>query len=155
LAAVGRGDEALTLLTSTIAAHRGRRSRELSGVYREVSRIELAAGNLSEALAALVKAFEMDMKNARLAMELGQLALDMDDVDTAGRAFRTVTLLRPGEDDSPEGVTLELRAHAQYQLAVMAHRSGDVRRARVLAAKALSENPEHEPARQLLAELGS
>jgi hypothetical protein len=87
-------------------------------------------------------------------MELGQLALDLDEAEIAGRAFRAVTMLRPGDDDSPEAVTSELRAHAQYQLALMAQRTGDARRAKVLANKALQENPEHELARQLLGELG-
>jgi lipopolysaccharide biosynthesis regulator YciM len=95
----------------------------------------------------------MDMKNARLAMELGQLALDLDESEAAVRAFRAVTMLRPGDDDTSDGVTLELRAHAQYQLALLAQRSGDLRRAKVLATKALTENPEHELARQLLAEI--
>jgi tetratricopeptide (TPR) repeat protein len=153
-AAVERGEEAMALLSETIAAHRGRRSKELSLVYREVSAIQLAEGFLSEALSSLTRAFEMDMKNARLAMELGQLALDMDESEVAGRAFRAVTMLRPGDDESPDGVTPELKAHAQYQLALMAQRTGDARRAKVLAQKALSENPEHELARQLLGELG-
>ncbi len=151
-AANGRAQEGLSLLHDVIGAHRGRRSRELSGVYHEMSRIQLAEGFLSEALAALTKAFEMDMKNARLAMELGDLALDLDEPEVAARAYRAVTMLRPTED-SPDAVTPELRAHAQFQLAVLAHRSGDLRRARVLVTKALSENAEHEQARELLAEL--
>lgn len=152
-AAVGRSEEGMALLTAAAEAQRGKRSRALSTVYREMSRLQLEEGFLSEALAALTRAFEMDMRNGRLAMELGQLALDLDEEEIAGRAFRAVTMLRAGDDDSGEAVTPELRAHAQYQLAVMAARKGDSRRARVLASKALTENPEHEQARQLLAEL--
>jgi tetratricopeptide (TPR) repeat protein len=151
-AANARAQEGLSLLHDVIAAHRGRRSRELSSVYHEMSRIQLAEGFLSEALQALTKAFEMDMKNARLAMELGDLALDLDEPEIAQRAYRAITMLRPS-DDSPDAVTPELRAHAQFQLAVMAHRTGDVRRAKVLVQKALTENPEHEQARGLLSEL--
>jgi tetratricopeptide (TPR) repeat protein len=147
-----RAQEGLSLLHDVIAAHRGRRSRELSSVYHEMSRIQLTEGFLTEALQALTKAFEMDMKNARLAMELGDLALDMDEPEVAQRAYRAVTMLRP-TDESPDAVTPELRAQAQFQLAVMAHRTGDARRAKVLIQKALSENPEHEQARQLLGEL--
>lgn len=153
LAAVGRGDEAMSLFGEVIASFKGRRAKELSPVYREISRIQLAEGFLSDALASLTKAFEMDMKNSRLAMELGQLALDMDETEVAGRAFRGVTMLRAGEDDSGEGVTTELKAHAQYQLALLAQRAGDPRRARMLASKALSDNPDHDLARQLLSEL--
>lgn len=152
-AALGRAEEAMALLGELVGSFRGRRARELSPVYREMSRIQLAEGYLSEALASLTKAFEMDMKNARLAMELGQLALDMDEVEVAGRAFRGVTMLRAGEDESGEPVTMEVKAHAQYQLAVLAERAGDVRRAKMLAQKALSDNPHHDLARQLLATL--
>ena len=119
---------------------------------RQISELQLAGGVLDEALAALNKAFEMDMKNPMVALELGQLALDMDDQDIAGRAFRAVTMLRP-TDDAPDSVTPEHRAHAQFQLAVMARSQGDERRARVLVNKALSENPEHGPAQELKAEL--
>jgi tetratricopeptide (TPR) repeat protein len=153
-AATGRSDESMTLLNDAAAAHRGRRSRALGSIYREMSRLQLEEGFLSDALQSLTKAFEMDMKNARLAMELGQLALDLDEEEIAGRAFRAVTMLRPGEDDTVgDGVTPELRSHAQFQLAVMAAKKGDPRRAKVLASKALSENPAHDQARQLLAEL--
>jgi golgin subfamily B member 1 len=154
-AAVGRGQESMTLLHETSLAHRGRRTRALASIHREMSRLQLEEGFLSEALQSLTKAFEMDMRNARLAMELGQLALDLDEDEVASRAFRAVTMLRPGDDEPGEGVTAELRAHAQFQLAVQAARKGDSRRAKVLVAKALSENPDHEQAKQLLAELES
>ncbi|MBK7582740.1 MAG: tetratricopeptide repeat protein [Myxococcales bacterium] len=152
-AAVGRAEEAMALLSEVIAGYRGRRSKELGPIYREISRIQLAEGFLSDALGSLTKAFEMDMKNGVLAMELGQLALDMDELEVAGRAFRGVTMLRPGDEEDGEAVSVEMKAHAQYQLALLAQRAGDPRRARVLASKALSDNPEHDLARQLLAEL--
>lgn len=149
LTLVGRGDEGMTLLSELVAASRGRRVKELGLVYREMSQMQLKEGFLDEALVSLTRAFEMDMKNARLALELGQLALDLDDVETAGRAFRAVTMLRAGEEE----VTPELRAHAQFQLAVIARNQGDPRRAKILVSKALSENPEHTAARELMGEL--
>ena len=152
-AQVGRGEEAMGLLAEVVASYKGRRSKELSPIYREMSRIQLAEGFLSDALASLTKAFEMDMKNSRLAMELGQLALDMDELEVAGRAFRGVTMLRAGEDEGGETVSTEVKAHAQYQLALLAQRAGDPRRARMLASKALTDNPDHDLARQLLSEL--
>ena len=153
LAAVGRGEEAMSLLGEVVASYRGRRSKELSPVYREISRIQLAEGFLSDALASLTRAFEMDMKSARLAMELGQLALDMDELEVASRAFRGVTMLRVGDEESGEVLTAEVKAHANFQLALLAQRAGDPRRARMLAGKALSDNPDHHQARQLVSEL--
>lgn len=143
----------MTLLGELVASFRGRRAKELAPVYREMSRIQLTEGFLSDALGSLTKAFEMDMKNARLAMELGQLALDMDETEVAARAFRGVTMLRAGEEEGGELVTNDVKAHANYQLALLAQRAGDPRRARMLAGKALSENPDHHLARQLVSEI--
>ncbi len=155
LAVVGRGEEAMALLNEIIAGYKGRRNPALGIVYRQVSELQLGGGLLHEALGSMTKAFEMDMKNPLVALELGQLALDLDDQDTAGRAFRAVTMLRPGGDDTHEAVSPDQRAHAQYQLALMAKNQGDVRRAKVMVNKALSENPEHGPAQELKAELDS
>ncbi|MCC6903351.1 MAG: tetratricopeptide repeat protein [Polyangiaceae bacterium] len=152
-ATVGRGEEAMTLLGEVVGSFRGRRARELAPIYREMSRIQLAEGFLSDALGSLTKAFEMDMKNARLAMELGQLALDMDETEVAARAFRGVTMLRAGDEEGGEVVTGDVKAHANYQLALLAQRAGDPRRARMLASKALAENADHHLARQLISEL--
>ncbi|MEZ4226180.1 MAG: tetratricopeptide repeat protein [Polyangiaceae bacterium] len=149
---LGRGQEAMTLLDEIIAGFKGRRARELALVYRQISEMQLSGGLLDEALASLTRAFEMDMKNPIVALELGQLALDLDDQETAGRAYRAVTVLRPS-DDGQLVVTPEQRAHAQYQLALMAHNQGDLRRARVLVSKALSEDPAHGPAQELKAAL--
>ncbi len=154
-AMTGRGVEAMTLLGEVVAANRGRRVRELSPVYQEMSRLQLQEGLLDDALQSLTRAFEMDMKNARVAIELGQLALDLDNEDVASRAYRAVTMLRPGADDDngPEGALQAMRAHAQFQLALIARNKGDARRARMLVTKALSDNPEHPQAQALLAEL--
>jgi lipopolysaccharide biosynthesis regulator YciM len=119
-----------------------------------MSRLQLQEGLLDDALQSLTRAFEMDMKNARVAIELGQLALDLDSEEVASRAYRAVTMLRPGADEEgPEGALQAMRAHAQFQLAMIARNKGDARRARMLVTKALSDNPEHPQAQALLAEL--
>jgi Tfp pilus assembly protein PilF len=46
-----------------------------------------------------------------------------------------------------------MKADANSYLAVLARKAGDPRKAKVLLTKALSENPDHEAARVLLAEL--
>jgi tetratricopeptide (TPR) repeat protein len=122
-------------------------------VYREISAIQLMEGFLTDALTALGKAFEMDMRNGQLAMQLGQLALDMDEEEVAVRAFRSVTMMKPAEGDATDGATGEAKADAHYFLAVVSRKQGDLRKARVLVSKALSENPSHESARELLHDL--
>lgn len=153
LSLVGQNDRALDLLSEIAAAARGKRSRRLARIYEEIARIQLLEGFLTDALDALLKAHELDLKNAKLAVQLGKLALDIDEDSTAQRAFRAVTLMKPVAD-SPNSVTPELRADAQYGLASLAKKHGDQRKARILVAKALSEDPTHERALELSKELG-
>ena len=136
-----------------ILAHRGRRSKQLSLVYQEISSIQLMQGFLSEAMDSLTKAFEMDVRNGQLAMQLAQLALDIDEEETALRAFRSVTMMKPADGDPSEGAIPEAKAEAHFQLARIAFKRGDPRKAKVLVAKALAENPQLEPARLLLHDL--
>jgi cytochrome c-type biogenesis protein CcmH/NrfG len=108
---------------------------------------------LSDALTALTRAFELDPKNGKLAMQLGTQALEIDEDDTAQRAFRGIAIMKAPEPGSTEGATSEMKADANFYLATLARKAGDARKAKVLASKALSENPDHEAARALLAEL--
>jgi lipopolysaccharide biosynthesis regulator YciM len=152
-ASADRTDQALSMLRELVASHRGRRSKQLALAYQELSSILLLTGMLSEALGALTKAFEMDARNGRLAMQLGQLALDIDDDETAARAFRSVTMMRPTDGDANEGATPDAKAEAHYQLARLAQKQGDLRKAKLLVTKALAENPQLEAARLLLLDL--
>ena len=148
-----RAADARALLVAAAAAHKGRRSKSLSELWRARSRVELADGDLSESLAALAKAFEVDPQNAELAMELGQLAVDLDDGEVATRAFRSVTLMRLAAAGSTEGATPAARALAYYQLGRIAVDQGDKRKARLMVEKAVAEDPALEVARTLLGEL--
>jgi tetratricopeptide (TPR) repeat protein len=147
---VGQNDRALDLLSEIAAASRSKRTRRLAGVYEEIARIQLLEGFLTDALDALLKAHELDLKNARIAMRLGKLALDIDEDAAAQRAFRSVTLMKPVDD--PDSVTAERKAEAHYGLALLAKKYGDGRKAKILVAKALAENPAHEAALKLQAE---
>jgi tetratricopeptide (TPR) repeat protein len=150
--ASGRAPEALELYRSTVLQRKGRRSKQLSGIHREISRIHLGSGDLSSALEALTRAFEMDLQNGEVALELGLLAKDLDDQELAGRAFRSVTFLKaapPGGD----GATPAAKGLAYYFLGRMAKDSGDIRKARLLAQKALIEDPNLEQAKGLIEEM--
>ncbi len=150
----GRSADAMALLEEMIAAQRGRRVKELCDVYREMSWIQMEEGFLSDALASLTRAFEMDPRNGPVAIQLGQLALDVDDDEIATRAFRAVTMMRPTADNPSEGATSEAKAEAHYQLGRLSMKQGDPRKAKILVSKALTENPEHELARALYEQLG-
>jgi tetratricopeptide (TPR) repeat protein len=151
--AAQRSDDALALLTSIAEATKGRRIKALGQVFQEIANLHLQDGFLSDALAALSRAFELDPKNGKLAMQLGTQALEIDEDEVAQRAFRGIAIMKAPEPGSTDGATAEMKADANYYLAALARKAGDARKAKVLASKALSENPDHEAARALLAEL--
>jgi tetratricopeptide (TPR) repeat protein len=150
LAAAGRGAEARALLAQQAASHRGKRSKQLGAIHLTLARIEQQSGNSAEALQAMLRAFDNDPQNAELAMELGSFALDLGDVDTAGRALRAVTLLRTAPSSAHEGATAATKALAYHRLALIANAQGDRRKARFMVEKALAEDPSLAEARALL-----
>ncbi len=154
-AAAQRAEEALSLLNAIADANRGRRTKSLGGIYSAMAQIHLDEGYLTDALTALGKAFELDPKNGELAMRLGQLAVEIDEDEVAQRAFRAVSIMKPPAPGSTDGAPSEAKADANYYLAVLARKSGDPRKAKVLVAKALAEKTDHAGARQLLAELSA
>lgn len=148
--AAGRIDDARARLAQVIGGYRGKRSKELGQAYYTLYRVEARDGNLTEAMAALSKAFDNQPQNGGIALELGQLALDLDDQDVAQRAFRAVTLMKV---DGSSGVTTQDRALAYFQLGSLAVRQGDNRRAKLMLDKSLAEDPSLAEARELLARL--
>jgi lipopolysaccharide biosynthesis regulator YciM len=57
-------------------------------VHVELSRFHLEDGMLTDAMDALQRGFDMDPRNATIAMQLGQLGLEMEEYETAAKAFR-------------------------------------------------------------------
>jgi len=150
LATAGRGVEARALLAQAAASHRGKRSKQLGAIHLALAHIEQQSGNMTEAREAMLRAFDNDPQNAELAMELGAFALDLGDVEAAGRAFRAVTLLRTAASGSIEGATPTMKATAYHRLAHIANAQGDRRKARFMVEKALAEDPALVEARALL-----
>jgi hypothetical protein len=95
----------------------------------------------------------MDPKNARIGMRLGKLAFEAEEEEVAQRALRSVAIMKTAESDGPEGARSDSKAEANYMLALLAQKAQDPRKAKILAAKAISENPAHEAARALLAQV--
>jgi tetratricopeptide (TPR) repeat protein len=152
-AAAGRMNDARALLTEALQGQKGRRSKPLALVYQRLARIEDAAGNRTEALTALLKAVENDPHSGALAMELGELAIDLGEHEIATKALRAVTLMKIAAPGSADGTTAALRAMAFHRLGQMAISTGDRRKARLMFEKALSEDPNLEEARTLLEEV--
>jgi tetratricopeptide (TPR) repeat protein len=152
-AATGRMDDARGLLTDQLAAQKGRRSKALALVYQRLARIEDVVGNRAEALSALSKAVENDPHNGPLAMELSELAIQMNEHDIATKSLRAVTLMKIAAPGAADGTTPPLRGLAFHHLGQMAMSTGDRRKARLMFEKALSEDPNLEEARALLEEV--
>ena len=148
-----RLDDARAVLDGAVGAQRGRRTRALAAVHRRLARLDLAAGDSASALAALTRAFDNDAQNAHLAMELGTLAVELEEHEPATRAFRAVTLMKTVPAGSGEGATAALRALAYYHLGRMAFIQGDKRKARLMIDKAVADDPTLEAARSLLEQL--
>jgi golgin subfamily B member 1 len=153
----GRVAEARSLLETTALAHKGRRSKQLSSILRQRARIELVAGDRAAGLTALTRSFECDPQNGSLAMELGLLAVELDDWDVQTRAFRAVTMMKisppAGASGGVEGTSSAARALAYYYLGRIAVVQGDRRKARMMIEKAVSDDPALEAARVLLEQL--
>ncbi len=154
-AAQGRAAEAITLLQTTLTQRKGRRSKSLSAMQHEISRIYVKEGNLAKALEALTKAFDMDLHNGVIALELGLLAKELDDQELASRAFRSVTFMKAASAGTSEGATPAAKGLSYFFLGEMARAKGDVRKARLMAQKAVIEDPTLEQAKALLEELKS
>jgi tetratricopeptide (TPR) repeat protein len=152
-ALIGRVADAQTLLDIAVAAHKGRRSKQLAAVHRKRAQLELSVGDRAAALTALTRSFEGDPQNAALAMELGELAIELEDLELASRAYRGATLMKLAPSGSTEGVPVIARAHAYFQLARIAVAQGDRRKARLMIDKAVADDATHEGARYLLEQL--
>lgn len=152
-AAAGDAAQGRAVLAQIIATFKGRRAKQLAPVYQRLSRIEASEGNLTESLAALSKAFEMDPSSGQVAMALGLQAIDLSEFEIASRAFRSVTMMKAAPPGSTEGVTSASRAVAYYHLGDIARSQGDMRKARLMVEKAVSEDPSFEAARALLEQL--
>jgi hypothetical protein len=86
-------------------------------------------------------------------MALGLQAVDLCEFEIASRAFRSVTMMKAAPAGSTEGITSASRAVAYYHLGDIARSQGDMRKARLMVEKAVSEDPSLEAARTLLEQL--
>ncbi|MDP3277612.1 MAG: hypothetical protein Q8Q09_20690 [Deltaproteobacteria bacterium] len=144
--ALGNIEAASGLLQNAINGHRNRRSAELGALQYRMARAAQAVGDQGVQLAWLNAALESDHQNGPVASELAELAMAFDDLDTAMKALRALTLMKnPGPMS---------KAQAFFRQGVIAFKQGDSRKAVFLAKRALSEDGELSEARELLTQLG-
>ncbi len=142
LIVTGRASDALALIEQIIGPSKGRRSRELAGLYWRLSRVGRAMGDAAGELRALVQALECDAQSGRVCADVAERAMELGQLDVANRALRAVTLLKtPGPMS---------KALAYQHMGEVARAQGDPKRALTLVKRALVEDPTLEGARFLV-----
>jgi tetratricopeptide (TPR) repeat protein len=156
--ASGRGQQAIVALQKVIESFGGRRSKELAAIHHRLAKAFVAAGEKEKALADLDVAFKIDPGSIGVLRDLGILSLELSGtaadqkakdahIDRAQKTFRAL-LLQKLDDSSP--IT---KGEVFYYLADISHRQGDDKKALQMLERALDNDKELAPAKELLAKL--
>jgi tetratricopeptide (TPR) repeat protein len=145
--AAGRSKEAAIALEKAIASFAGKRSKELAGMHQRLSRAYLADGDKTRALAELDQAFKIDPGSIAVLRDLGNLSIDIGDLDRAQKTYRAL-LLQKLDGGSP--IT---KGEVFLHLGEISSRQGDKAKAVQMLERALENDPNLAPAKNLLAEL--
>ena len=145
--ATERLEDASRVLEEAIAAHKGRRSKELALLQQRMAHVAYAAGDHAIELAWLNAALDTDMQNGAIAAELADVAMEVGNHEIALKALRAVTLMK-----NPSPMT---RAQAFLKQGIIAQAQGDAKKAVFLARKALSEDATLEDAQRFLTQISA
>ncbi|MGD0528965.1 MAG: tetratricopeptide repeat protein, partial [Polyangiaceae bacterium] len=138
----GRAQDALTLLEQVIAPQKGKRSKELAALYWRLARVARYLGDGPGEVRSLVQSLECDAQNGQVCSDVALRAIELDQLDLANRALRSITLLK-----SPGPMS---KALAYQYMGEIARKQGDAKRAIMLLKRALTEDPTLEGARALI-----
>jgi tetratricopeptide (TPR) repeat protein len=138
----GRPQEALALLDPIVASQKGRRAKELAPLHLRLARVARYQGDAAGEVRSLVQALECDAQNGNVCSDVALRAIELDQLDLANRALRSVTLLKaPGPMS---------KALAYQYMGEIARKQSDPKRAVMLLKRALAEDPTLEGARALI-----
>jgi tetratricopeptide (TPR) repeat protein len=143
--AAGHPEQASAVLDGAIEAMRGRRSPELCVLQHRKAAAAAAAGDQAQQLHWLKEAHNTDRNNGDVAVELADLAEQLEDYDLAIRVLRSIALM--------EAAPLS-RAIAYLRQGYIAERRGDRQKAVLWSRKALMEDPNCTEATDFLRQLG-
>jgi tetratricopeptide (TPR) repeat protein len=153
-AASGNHERAVQLYTLAANSTDSRYAQERTNANYELAQLHLSIDQLAEAHEALSAAFRFRPKNAALALQVAQLAIDLSDDDVAKRALRVLVSLKGGSEDGDDCVSSPTRSKAYYYLGRMLNGQGDLPGARRMISRALEEDASNESARRLHDRLG-
>ena len=138
----GRAGEAVALIDPVLAAHKGKRSRELAPLYLRLARASRYAGETTAELRSMSLALDCDAQNGDVCADVALRAVELEQFELANRALRSITLLK-----TPGAMS---KALAYQYMGEIARQQGDARRALLLVKRALTEDPTLEGARALI-----
>src|SRR5450432_810002 len=141
LLSLGRHDDAAEQLRAVLAAHKGKRVRDLSMIHYRLALIERARGDRKTEISWLSSGLDMDGQNGVVATELAEVAIELGQMDAATKGLRAITMMKT-QAPMP-------RALAYQRLGEIAHSQGDVKKAILLVKRATDEDPNLESAKQL------
>ncbi|MCA9663443.1 MAG: tetratricopeptide repeat protein, partial [Myxococcales bacterium] len=141
----GNNEAADGILDAAIEATRGRRSPELCVLQYNKAKIARFRGDREDELQLLKEAYHSDRNNGDVAIELADLAEEMEDYDLAIRVLRSIALMEAAP------IT---RAVAYLRQGYIADKRGDRQKAVLWGRKALMEDPNCAEATEFLQRIG-
>lgn len=142
--ASGRGKDAIAALEKVVESYAGKRVRELADIHHRLARAYVAEGNRERGLAELDQAFRINPGNLGILVDLGRLALDLNDLDRAQKTFRALLLQRL---DARAPIT---KAEVFYYLGDISHRQGETQKAVQMLERAIENDAALQKAKDLL-----
>ena len=138
-AAQSQMDQAVEYYALAANSSDTRYSNERGQANLELAQLHLDVNQLAEAHEALSAAFRFRPKNAGVALQMAELAIDLGDDDGARRALRVLVSLKNGPEDGEDCVCSQSKSKAFYYLGRMLSWQGDAAGARRMISRALEE----------------
>ncbi|WP_394833567.1 tetratricopeptide repeat protein [Pendulispora rubella] len=142
LGAAGRIQEGRALLRQAIEAFGGRRPKERAPIHHHLARLDLLAGDRTQAMAELEAATRIDPANADILRALAELARDDGQLERAERSYRAL-LAVVRRQDAPDESTPIVRTEVLLELSEIAARQGQDDRAEEILESALEAATSH------------
>lgn len=144
----GRGAEAVAVLQQIVDSFGGRRAKELADIHRRLATAYLSQKQPEKAVEELDKAFRIEPGNIAILKQLGEVALEMNDLKKAMQMFRALLLQRI--DDSP----IITKTEVFYRIGQVHQLQGEPPKAKQMYERALQSDPNYAPAKEAMASLG-
>jgi golgin subfamily B member 1 len=133
---------ALEVLNQHLVSSRHARDRDRYRLFEALATLHLEQDELHEAFEALSQAHKLERAHPRIALLLGLVASDLDDVATASNVLRAAVAAAKTNDDR-WALSASERASAYAELSRLQLTRGSQTTARQMLDKAIEEDPNH------------